>query len=65
MKGNGLRHAGKKVLADLPEGGDSPLNAAVKSRDASTIEMATEAVKHKQCKLAFQPVMQANRPHDV
>lgn len=55
----------KKVLADLPEGGDSPLNAAVKSRDASTIEMATEAVKHKQCKLAFQPVMQANRPHDV
>ncbi|WP_170426996.1 EAL domain-containing protein [Ruegeria arenilitoris] len=55
----------KKELADLPEGGDSPLNAAVKSRDASTIDMATEAVKHKQCKLAFQPVMQAKAPSEV
>ncbi|WP_170467162.1 EAL domain-containing protein [Ruegeria arenilitoris] len=55
----------KNELADLPEGGDSPLNAAVKSRDASTIDMATEAVKHKQCKLAFQPVMQAKAPSEV
>ena len=54
-----------RKLADLPEGSDNPLNAAVASRDLSTVQMATEAVKHKQCKLAFQPVMQANAPHRV
>ncbi len=54
-----------RKLADLPEGADNPLNAAVASRDLSTVQMATEAVKHKQCKLAFQPVMQANAPHGV
>lgn len=52
-------------LADLPEGAESPLNAAVTSRDTSTVQMATEAVKHKQCKLAFQPVMQAHPPLGV
>ncbi|WP_170385731.1 EAL domain-containing protein [Ruegeria atlantica] len=51
--------------ADVPEGADSPLDAAVASRDSSTVEMATEAVKHKQCKLAFQPVMQAQPPFGV
>ncbi|MDA7966128.1 EAL domain-containing protein [Ruegeria sp.] len=54
-----------KKLADLPEGADSPLNAAVTARDKSTVQMATEAVKHKQCKLAFQPVMQAQTPQEV
>ena len=55
----------KNKLADLPEGADNPLNAAVTARDKSAVQMATEAVKHKQCKLAFQPVMQAHPPHDV
>ena len=55
----------KNKLADLPEGTDNPLNAAVVSRDKSVVHMATEAVKHKQCKLAFQPVVQANGSHDV
>jgi EAL domain-containing protein (putative c-di-GMP-specific phosphodiesterase class I) len=50
---------------DVPEGGESPLNAAVASRDTSTVQMATDAVKHKQCKLAFQPVMQAHPPFGV
>lgn len=54
-----------KKLADLPEGTDSPLSAAVTARDKSTVQMATEAVKHKQCKLAFQPVMQAQTPQEV
>ncbi|WP_420585198.1 EAL domain-containing protein [Ruegeria sp.] len=54
-----------RKLADMPEGSDSPLNAAVTSRDMTTVYMATEAVKHKQCKLAFQPVMQAHPPHGV
>ncbi len=51
-----------KKLSDLPEGSDNPLNSAVSARDRSVLEMVTEAVKHKQCKLAFQPVVQA-RPY--
>ncbi len=54
-----------KKLTDVPEGSDNPLNAAVSSRDGSVVQMATEAVKHKQCKLAFQPVMQAQPPQNV
>lgn len=54
-----------KKANDLLEGSDNPLNAAVTSRDRSALNMATEAVKHKQCKLAFQPVMQARAPFDV
>lgn len=52
-------------LADVPEGSDNPLNAAVSSRDGSVVQMATEAVKHKQCRLAFQAVMQAQPPQGV
>ncbi|MEM6660026.1 MAG: EAL domain-containing protein [Pseudomonadota bacterium] len=54
-----------KRLADLPEGSDSPLNAAVAARDRSVVQMATDAVRHKQCKLAFQPVVQAQSPHAI
>ena len=54
-----------RKLADLPEGAESPLNSAVSSRDRSVVQMATDAVQHKQCKLAFQPVVQAGAPHDV
>ncbi len=54
-----------KKLADVPEGSDNPLNAAVSSRDRSAVQMATEAVKHKQCRLAFQAVMQAQPPRGV
>lgn len=54
-----------KNIKDLPEGSDSPLSAAVTERDRSVLQMATEAVKHKQCKLAFQPVMQARPPYGV
>lgn len=54
-----------KKLADLPEGSENPLNAAVSTRDRSVVQVATDAVKHKQCKLAFQPVMQAHAPHGV
>lgn len=55
----------KKQLANLHDSSESPLSAAVSSRDSSTVQMATDAVKHKQCKLAFQPVMQAHAPHGV
>lgn len=57
-----MRH---KKLADLPEGSDNPLSSAISARDRSVVKMATEAVKHKQCKLAFQPVVQAHSPGGI
>ncbi|WP_299295199.1 EAL domain-containing protein [uncultured Tateyamaria sp.] len=42
---------------DLPSGADNPLNAAVMNRDRDTLEMVTQAVKHQQTLLAFQPVV--------
>ncbi|WP_170703461.1 EAL domain-containing protein [Ruegeria conchae] len=56
---------GNRKRADLPEGSDNPLSAAVTSRDQSVVQMATEAVKHKQCRLAFQPVIQAHPPQGI
>ncbi|MEM9578467.1 MAG: EAL domain-containing protein [Pseudomonadota bacterium] len=49
----------KRIMADLPHGGDSPLNFAVAQRDQKTTEMVTAAIRHKQVLLAYQPVMQA------
>lgn len=59
------RSQNRTTKADMPEGVDSPLNAAVKARDRDAVEMATEAVRHKQCMLAFQPVMQSRPPHQT
>jgi len=55
----------RKMKADMPEGSDNPLNAAVAGRDRSTLDMVKEAVQHNQTMLAFQPVMQARAPHQV
>ncbi len=52
-------------FADIPHGADNPLNAAVAGRDQDTLTMVSEAIKHKQCVLAFQPVMQARAPDQV
>ena len=49
----------KQEMADLPEGGDSPLNVAVMRRDRSTLDMVADAIRHRQTMLAFQPVVQA------
>lgn len=50
----------ERPWADIPAGGDSPLNAAVTERDSSTMDMVRAAVRHRQCMLAFQPVVQAS-----
>ena len=55
----------RKMQASLPEGADNPLNAAVSARDRDAVAMASEAVRHKQCMLAFQPVMQSRPPHQT
>lgn len=54
-----------KTVAESEDGPDSPLTSAVSGRDQSVLQMASDAVRHKQCKLAFQPVMQAQPPHNV
>lgn len=53
----------RKEQADLPEGGDSPLNAAVTGRDRKATDMVAAAIRHRNCMLAFQPVIQAQPPH--
>jgi EAL domain-containing protein (putative c-di-GMP-specific phosphodiesterase class I) len=58
-----MQSLGKRKMADMPEGVDSPLNAAVHTRDRKTIDMVADAVRHKQAMLAFQPVMQSREPH--
>lgn len=55
----------RKMQADMPEGSENPLNAAVVGRDRSTIDMVGEALQHNNTMLAFQPVMQARAPHQV
>ena len=56
-------HPDHTARADLPEGGESPLAAALASRDRKTLDMVAEAIRHNSCRLAFQPVMQARPPH--
>ncbi len=51
--------------ANMAEGSENPLSAAVVSRDHSTLDMVAEAVKHDQTMLAYQPVMQAMPPHGI
>jgi len=55
----------RKMKADMPEGSDNPLNAAVAGRDHSTLDMVQDAIQHNQTMLAYQPVMQARTPHQV
>jgi len=55
----------RKMRADMPEGSENPLNAAVVARDRSTLDMVADAVHHGQTLLAYQPIMQARPPHQV
>lgn len=55
----------KQRLADLPPGGDSPLNAAVYGRDQDTLHMVEEAVRHNQTLMAYQPIMRASDQRQV
>ncbi len=55
----------KQRFADVPPGGDNPLNFAVNARDKSTLDMVAEAIRHKQTLLAFQPVVVSQDPGRV
>lgn len=58
-----MGHLRKRDLAGLAPGEESPLGAAVTSRDSRTLDMVREAVRHKQVLLAFQPVVAATPPN--
>lgn len=55
----------KRKMARLPEGAESPLEAAIEGRDKSVLDVATAAVQHRQTMLAYQPVMQTQPPHQA
>lgn len=65
-----VAHATERVVGkrsrnkwnDIQSGEQSPLDFAVTTRDAGVMSMVSEAVKHKQVALAYQPVVQATRP---
>lgn len=55
----------RHIKADIPEGGHSPLDAAVSGRDGQTLNLVRQAVQSGQTMLAFQPVMQARPPQQT
>ena len=57
-----MNKTNRRMMADLPEGGESPLAHAVVERDRATISMVRDALDQKNLLLAYQPVMQVNRP---
>lgn len=56
---------GKARFADLDPGDTSPLDYAVIARDRSTVAMVAAALRHRDTMLAFQPVVQSQRPDRI
>ncbi|MFD1195642.1 EAL domain-containing protein [Seohaeicola saemankumensis] len=56
---------GKARFADLEPGETSPLDYAVISRDRKTMAMVADALRHRDTMLAFQPVVQSQRPDRI
>ena len=52
-------------IADLPEGAESPVAAALTARDRGVLDVVRSALRHGEARLAFQPVMQARSPFRV
>ncbi len=52
-------------MAAVPHGLESPLTAAVAKRERDTVTMVRDAVRRKSVRLAFQPVIQAERTDRV
>ena len=55
----------RSELADIPDGADTPLNAATSMRDGSVLTMVERALDANDVLLAYQPIMQARAPHGV
>ncbi len=51
--------------SDIPEGAQSPLDAAIVARDKNIVDAVAAAVTHNNTMLAFQPVVQSNDPSNI
>lgn len=56
---------GKNRFADMQPDEVSPLDFAVIARDRSTVAMVAAALRHRETMLAFQPVVQSQRPDRI
>lgn len=52
----------RKDIADINDGAYSPLEFAVTERDRATVSMVRDALDQRNMLLAYQPVMQTQRP---
>ena len=50
----------KSDFGTVPAGLENPLSHAVSRRDSDVLKMVADAVAHKQCLLAYQPIIVAN-----
>lgn len=55
----------RQLIADIPEGGHSPFDAAMVGREEQAQELVRHALESSQTMLAFQPVMQTRSPHQI
>lgn len=60
-----MKGEGKRAMADVPDGAGTPLEAAVRRRDASVLDTVARAVAAGEVMLAYQPVMQARAPFET
>ena len=60
-----MTRPGKRDLADMPEGGDSPIGTATAERDKSAVDCAIEAIRHRDLLLAYQPIVRSTAPRDA
>lgn len=56
---------GKHRFADIEPGEGSPLDVAVIARDRDAVAMVAAALRHRETMLAFQPVVQSQRPDKI
>lgn len=59
-----MRH-GKRRMGTIAAEEASPLDFAVITRDRSTVAMVAAALHHRETMLAFQPVVQSQRPERI
>lgn len=52
-----MKRPKKRHKADVPPGHESPLNYAATSRDAGVLKMVSDAIRHNEVILAYQPIV--------
>lgn len=55
----------RQKMIDIPVHDQDPLSSALAGRNKSTLEMVEDAVRNKNCMLAYQRILQSRPPHGV